>query len=86
MKLRKYITYGDKMYFLQMSEILVRLSQVGIKPRSHYDAVRMFDSIMRTYGVRAKIGKVLNPPSRKARLLRTGRNDLIVQTVEIYTV
>ena len=70
---------------ITMKEILSYLALAGFKAKSHYDAVRMFDALMKPRGLTVRISKVVNKPSHKARLTKVSRNSLIVEKVVVYT-
>lgn len=47
---------------LSMQYVLRQLRALGLQPKSHYDAIRMFDAFIRDKGLRAttRYGKPLN--------------------------
>jgi hypothetical protein len=88
------------MFYLPMSEVLKHLSQVRLYPRSHWDAVRLFDALMKPFGITVRVAEYLNADRRgrrlvqvenpyrfrrKARLVKATRRDLIVERVVCYT-
>jgi hypothetical protein len=88
------------MFYLEMTEVLQRLSKLSIHPKSHWDAVRMFDALMKPFGITVRVAEYLNADRRgrmyvkcengyrfrrKARLVKATRRDLIVERVVCYT-
>lgn len=71
MMLRGRQTIGVQVKF-SVKYVLRQLSALGLQPKSLYDAIRMFDAIVRNQGLRAKGEKIpwINFPKRRSIIYR----------------